>query len=98
MAKGCKTGGRAKGTPSKLTGDLRQMIEGALADVGGRGYLAEQATKTPSAFLTLVAKILPMQVTGKDGGPIETRDMSDLEVARRLAFLLARGANTRERP
>lgn len=29
--------------------------------------------------------------TGKDGGPIQTEVMSDLEVARRLAFLLAKG-------
>lgn len=28
--------------------------------------------------------------TGKDGGPIETKDTSDLEVARRVAFLLSK--------
>lgn len=31
--------------------------------------------------------------TGKDGGPIETKNVSDLEFARRLAFLLEKGAN-----
>lgn len=30
------------------------------------------------------------ELTGKDGGPIETKDVSDLEVARRLAFLLGK--------
>jgi len=25
----------------------------------------------PTAFLTLVGKIIPLQVTGKDGGPIQ---------------------------
>jgi phage terminase small subunit len=30
--------------------------------------------------------------TGKDGGPIETVDLSETEVARRIAFTLARGA------
>ncbi len=29
--------------------------------------------------------------TGKDGGPIETREMSNLEFARRMAFALAQG-------
>lgn len=29
-----------------------------------------------------------LEHTGKDGGPIETREMSELEVARRLAFIL----------
>lgn len=29
--------------------------------------------------------------SGKDGGPIETKEVSDLEVARRIAFLLGQG-------
>ena len=86
MAKGVKTGGRKKGTPNKLTGDVRAMILGALEDVGGRKYLVTQAKQNPTAFLTLVGKVLPMQVTGKDGGPIETSDMTLMELARRIAF------------
>lgn len=31
--------------------------------------------------------------TGRDGGPIETENLSDIEVARRLAFLLEQGVN-----
>lgn len=31
------------------------------------------------------------ELTGKDGGPIETVDMTDNEVARRIAFILAKG-------
>lgn len=34
-----------------------------------------------------------MQVTGADGGPIEVNDMSKLETARRIAFLLHRGVD-----
>jgi len=68
---GKKTGGRKKGTPNKLTGELKEMILGALEDAGGRQYLKEQATKSPAAFLTLVGKVLPLQVTGKDGDPIQ---------------------------
>jgi hypothetical protein len=30
------------------------------------------------------------ELTGKDGGPIETRELSDTEAARRIAFTLAR--------
>lgn len=30
------------------------------------------------------------ELTGKDGGPIETRELSDTEAARRVAFLLAK--------
>lgn len=31
------------------------------------------------------------EFTGKDGGPIETKEVSDNELARRLAFILAKG-------
>jgi hypothetical protein len=31
------------------------------------------------------------ELTGKDGGPIQTEELSDFEKARRVAFLLARG-------
>lgn len=34
------------------------------------------------------------EVTGKDGGPIETKDHTDNEVARRIAFLLSKGLKT----
>jgi hypothetical protein len=71
MAKGTKTGGGSrKGRPNKINADLRGMIQGALADVGGRQYLAEQARSNPSAFLTLVGKTLPKEVTGADGQPL----------------------------
>ena len=33
MPKGVKGGGRRKGAPSNVTGDLREMIPGALAEV-----------------------------------------------------------------
>jgi hypothetical protein len=42
---GERRGGRQVGTPNKITRDLREMIIGALEDVGGRAYLTsfEQA-------------------------------------------------------
>lgn len=67
MAKGKKTGGRSRGTPNKLTGELKDMILQALSKSGGVRYLTMCATDHPAAFLTLVGKVLPLQVTGKDG-------------------------------
>lgn len=55
--------GRAKGTPNKSTKAIKDMIEGALSDVGGRKYLAQQAIENPAAFMTLVGKILPKDLT-----------------------------------
>lgn len=43
------------------------MILGALADAGGQQYLVEQASKNPAAFMQLIGKVLPTQITG--GGP-----------------------------
>jgi hypothetical protein len=72
--KGVKQGGRKPGTPNKITTDLKAMILGALAGAGGERYLQRQAEKSPGAFLTLVGKVLPMQLegTGPDGAIIIT--------------------------
>lgn len=67
MAAGRKTGGRSKGTPNKVTGDLRSMVLGALEDAGGRKYLAKQAEENPNAFLALLGRCLPKDITNSDG-------------------------------
>lgn len=67
MAKGVKTGGRKRGTPNRVTGDLRGMVLGALADAGGRKYLTKQAKENPAAFLSLVGRCLPKDITNSDG-------------------------------
>ena len=60
--------GRPKGTPNKVTRELKEMILGALDSAGGEAYLAEQAEKNPSAFMTLIGKVLPMQVKAEHSG------------------------------
>lgn len=55
--------GRPKGTPNKITKALKDMILGALDDVGGQAYLARQAEENPTAFLTLIGKVLPSEIT-----------------------------------
>jgi hypothetical protein len=72
MALGHKTGGRKKGTPNKTTAQLKDMILEALDGAGGVAYLQAQADKSPAAFLTLIGKVLPLQLTGEDGtGPVQ---------------------------
>ena len=72
MAQGRKTGGRTKGTPNKTTAALKDMILTALDKAGGVKYLQRQADESPTAFLGLVGKVLPMTVSGdKDGEPIK---------------------------
>lgn len=60
--KGQKTGGRVKGTPNKVTGDIKTMIRDALSDVGGVDYLKTQARANPTAFLGLIKSIIPRDV------------------------------------
>ncbi len=66
MPKGQKFGGRKKGTPNKLTQSLKDMILQSLAEAGGVTYLLEQSKSNPNAYLSLVGRVLPLQV--KDGG------------------------------
>lgn len=70
MAKRVKTGGRVAGTPNKITASVKEAILGAFDRVGGVEYLVTQATENPVAFMTLLGKVLPTQVSGPDGGPV----------------------------
>lgn len=66
--------GRKKGTPNKMTSALKDMILKALNEAGGEGggvaYLTRQAEENPAAFMTLLGKVLPLQVSGNDDGPL----------------------------
>ena len=68
-----KRGGRVKGVPNKTTVALKEAILAALEAAhakGAVGYLTQQAKENPGAFMTLVGKVLPMQVGGIDGNAI----------------------------
>lgn len=60
--------GRAKGVPNKLTGTLKEMVLNALATAGGEAYLVSCAKENPTAFLTLVGKVLPLQIGADESG------------------------------
>ena len=65
-------GGSRKGIPNKNTAAIKDMIDQALREAGGVEYLKTQARDNPSAFLGLIGKILPkdISVTGADGGNV----------------------------
>jgi hypothetical protein len=54
--------GRPAGSPNVSTAALKDMILGALSDVGGQKYLAQQAIDNPSAFMSLIGRVLPKDV------------------------------------
>lgn len=84
-----KTGGREAGTPNKLTRDVRDMVLAALDKAGGTDYLLIQAHDNPKAFMALLGRIIPLQVTGKDGKDLIPERAADPErVAEAVVLLL----------
>ena len=71
--KGTRIGGRQKGTPNKVTGQLKDMVMTALDNAGGIAYLTRQAEENAKTFLLLLGRVLPLQVTGDEDAPIELR-------------------------
>ena len=72
VPKGTRIGGRQKGTPNKTTGAVKEMVLQALSNKGGVKYLERQADENPTAFMTLVGKVIPLQVAGDEDNPIKT--------------------------
>lgn len=70
--------GRVKGVPNKVTREVKTMVLQALDKAGGVAYLERCARdpKLAGAFLTLVGKVIPLQVTGPGGGPVQTVSMT----------------------
>ncbi len=64
--------GRPKGVPNKTTQLLKDAILQAAQDAGGEGgmvgYLTLQAQENPGPFMSLLGKVLPMQIDAGEGG------------------------------
>lgn len=65
-----KKGGRTKGTPNKVTKELKEMILTALEESGGVEYLKRTATLNSSAFLSLLGKVLPTTLANDTKNPL----------------------------
>lgn len=63
--------GRPKGSLDKGNALIREMVAEALNKAGGIDYLCRVAESHPGPFLGLVGKVLPIQVTGAEGGPVQ---------------------------
>lgn len=57
--------GRKVGSENRITRELKEMIREALDEAGGVEYLLEQAKNNPNAFMTLLGKIIPVDVKAK---------------------------------
>lgn len=65
--------GRQPGVQNRFTRDVKEMILRATNKAGGEEYLYQQSQDNPAAFLTLLGKVLPLQVTGEGGGALVIR-------------------------
>jgi Family of unknown function (DUF5681) len=67
--------GKPKG-PNKATILLKDAVMQAAMEAGGGGsgglvaYLTQQAIDNPNVFVPLLSKVMPLQITGADGGPV----------------------------
>lgn len=73
--------GRPKGLQNKTTALLKDAILKAAENAGGGSpdglakYLELQAEENPGPFMSLLGKVLPMQLTGAGGGPVVFQTM-----------------------
>lgn len=84
MTKRRKTGGRQKGTPNKMTATLKEMILGALDQVGGESYLVDQSKRNPTAFIALLGRLLPSEIKASLASPPQSFVKVDLEAMGRV--------------
>lgn len=67
--------GRPKGAQNKTTAAAKAIIESAAKGLGGEKRLiawAKEAPENERAFwATIFPKLLPLQVTGEGGGPVQ---------------------------
>lgn len=64
---------RTKGSSNKRSIEIKQMLLNALNKAGGEKYLLKQAKENPTAFMTLVGKIIPHQLN--HSGAVVTADV-----------------------
>lgn len=63
-------GGSRKDRPNKNTAELKDMILQALDNAGGVVYLQDRARDNPTAFLSLIGRVLPLKVNADLDGKI----------------------------
>ena len=91
------SGGRPKGSKNKTSQILKEATILAASQVGeddfGKdgltGYLRRIAREEPKSMVMLLAKILPLQITGANGGPVDIHSYQTVDQV--IAKLIDRG-------
>lgn len=73
--------GRPKGSPNKTTALVKDAVIQAAEKAGDKegmiGYLTRQADENPVAFMGLLGKVLPTQLSGNVGLKVYVRSNID---------------------
>ena len=99
---GERRGGRQKGTPNKTTALLKDAILRAAEKAGEKldgsnegglvAYLSKQADAQPGAFMSLLGKVLPLQLAGDPENPLQHEHSLTTDAERAAAVMqLLRG-------
>jgi len=62
--------GRLPGSKNKTTANVKEAMEMAFEGIGGADRLQAWAEKNTTDFYKLWAKLIPVQITGENGGDI----------------------------
>ncbi len=81
--------GRKPGIPNKVNAQLKETILEALHEAhpeGAIGYLKEQSALNPNAFLSLIGKVLPLQIGNVPGETFKQENVgvTDKEILERF--------------
>ena len=76
--------GRPKGVPNKLTTTVKEAIVSAAEGLGGTQRLIDWCKEDPKNesqfWVSVYPKLLPLQVSGENGGPIQFQEVRRLIV------------------
>lgn len=91
---------RPVGSKNTKANEIKNMVLHSLDRVGGIEYLARQAIENPSAYLSLIGKVIPRDVNvgGQSDNPIVTENVHDRirELAARIGIAEIAGSGVRE--
>ena len=62
---------RTVGAKNKLSGQAKENIQAVFVRLGGTAAMAKWAQENQTEFYKIYSRLLPHEMTGKDGGPIE---------------------------
>ena len=65
-----KTGGRVAGSKNKLSASAKENVIAVFTRLGGTAAMAKWAEENQTEFYRLYGKLVPLQHTGADGGPL----------------------------